>query len=269
MSKLLLPLLGIGLVIWLIGSTIWLNNYQQKSIQDETPESNFVWQLRDGDSLIHETSTIFAFQQSQAEMLLIDAQEMAFKKLVLYLDRHHNRLLELEGIYHPEESYTGSFEDLGYARAQGLAFWLARQGVRPEQIHCKSVTTAQLPLNENGLISGGINFTFSERPQMNYGETFRFRYELPQLDTTQLILPADFKAYQESLRQYLSDHPREDVLIQAFHSEPAVAQIWLNQLTQQLVQGEWTTADFRTAISPEPYLPMSREGLVISVRNAP
>ena len=164
MSKLLLPLLCVALIAWLIGSTLWFDkNYASSSTKDPG------WQIVDGEALISSCPSIFAFQQSDNDVIISPEQEEVLVAVAGYLNTHGERQLTLTGIFHATEKNHSEHQNLGLARAETIRSLLIRKGAEMAQVQVGFKEVERLPLNDNALISGGVEFVFSALPKEDYG----------------------------------------------------------------------------------------------------
>lgn len=251
MSKLLLPLIGLCLFLWLVGGAFWFGKYYAKpSVTSSTSNVSSYWQVSDGDALVSSSPTVFAFQQSDAEIILNDEQFDALKTIATYLNSHPDRQLSLEGSYHVRESNGSRKANLGLARAETLRQILRRRGVPDQQMVIKAKALEKLPLNENGLINQGVDFSFDELPVLAYGADFSLEKEIIIEETVAPQVGADFVKYAAALKQYLVDHPEEKLFLTGFHKNKDTAQKWGNYIFEKL-EKEGVAADRMEQLYPK------------------
>ncbi|MFT5166820.1 MAG: outer membrane protein OmpA-like peptidoglycan-associated protein [Saprospiraceae bacterium] len=201
MSKLLLPSLCICLTIWLFGGSVWFGNQFSRSIIDAS------WQLRDGATSFH-CPTTFSFQTSDAEVILDDNQLDMISRIAQYMKTNPTRNLELTGVYTEEETKNIDIKNLGFARAECFQQLIYRKGIDLARIEVSGKLLKTHQLNANGLIHGGVDFTFIESPLVKYGPAFSTIKTISFEDQSEEIISTDdFEAYVAAIRQYLTDHP--------------------------------------------------------------
>jgi len=222
MSKLLLPLLCIGLAGWLFGGSIWFGNQYTNGTQAS-------WTLKDGTNQFH-SPTLFSFQTSDAEVILDDNQLAMISDISQYLLDHQDRIIVLTGLYSKKETNNSDYENIGHARAESLRYLMYRQGVKLERLVIQSKLVKKHQLNSNGLINGGVEFSFSESPLAKYGDFTLEKEVLFDTKSATEINTPQFDQYVAMMRQYLTDHPDKKIKLTGFSN--AVSQ---NTLTRKRV----------------------------------
>jgi hypothetical protein len=224
MSKLLLPSLCLCLTVWLFGGSVWFGNQFPNHIEETG------WQLNDGPTSFHSPTT-FSFQISDADIILDENQLAMISKIAQYLAANPKRNLELVGVYTDEESENIGIKNLGLARATSFQQLIYKNGVDLNRISVAGKKVKNHHLNSNGLIQGGVDFTFIESPIEKYGTSFTMVKSINFEDqSAEKITTKDIDAYIAAIRQYLVDHPEKYLQLIGFSQ--AVQQ---NTLTQKRV----------------------------------
>lgn len=232
MSKLLFPVLCLCLAIWLFGGSYWFA--QEYSINNATQQG---WTITDGKEVFH-SNTIFSFQYSDPEIILDDNQLALIGQLAEYLNTAQDRDLTITGNYTAKEINNSDYDDLGLARAESFRYLLYRQGVDLERLIVKSHLVSSHSNNNNGLIDGGVSFSFSDSPLKKYGADFSLKKKFGLQQDATLTDPNSFELYLAALKQYLVDYNDKKVqLTLAFHnpqSKQGVIQKRLNSIINDL-----------------------------------
>ena len=116
MSKPLVPLLTIFLALWLFGGAYWLSNIHTKNSSSHKQKVTDHLLIEDKDFKI-ESPTIFAFQVSEADLIINEEQLEALDKLAIYLDEKKEKNLRLVAYYDINEVNRTGYDNLGIARA--------------------------------------------------------------------------------------------------------------------------------------------------------
>ena len=225
MSKLLLPLLCLCLAGWLFGGSVWFGN------QFSSSSINASWQLQDGKAQFNSPTT-FSFQTSDAEIILDDNQLGMISQIAQYLDAHSDRILNLTGSYTKAEINNSDYENLGLARAESFRYIFFRQGIDMSRLIVEGKQVEAHQLNSNGLIHGGVDFSFMESPIIKYGPSFSSNKKIEYKAGSEDIVTEDFEAYVASIRQYLVDYPQKKLLFTGYSKS-----VDYNTITQKRVLG--------------------------------
>lgn len=80
-----------------------------------------------------------------------------------YLKQHENKELELKGFYSPEESYNGSFPNLGYARANAIKNFMINNGIPSNLFELSGDEKANL-IAKDGNVYGPFEIQVIDKP---------------------------------------------------------------------------------------------------------
>ncbi len=229
MSKLILPLLSLCLTIWLFGGSVWFGNQFSKH------NSISAWLISDGKAQFSSPTT-FSFQTSDAEIILDDNQLSMISEIAQYMERNPERNLELTGLYTKDEINNSDYKNLGLGRAESFRYLLYRQGIALEKIQVTGNLIEKHQLNSNGLINGGVEFSFTESPISKYGSSFSIIKQIDFMDDYSATFDLSVN-YIAALRQYLADYPNKSLQIVVYNisvDDDFIAQKRVKALTSKL-----------------------------------
>jgi hypothetical protein len=215
MSKLLFPILVLCLAAWLFGGAAWFGSHFS------LPKANEQWHLQDGKHSFTAPNRI-AFPLNSRDLLTNNAQENMLHEIAEHLSQNPERYLRLTGIYTEQEINDSDRPNLGIARAESIQNLIYRSGVIDlERLEIQHKKIEEHQLNPYGLIDGGVLFEFFESPLLEYGPDFRLNKELFFEQATDVSIKKDIglDRYVQSLRQYLADHPEQNVTIKSYHTD--------------------------------------------------
>jgi OmpA-OmpF porin, OOP family len=227
MRKSFITLLIAILALWLFGGAYWLSSLQNQNTAANKLDNDSRLEIRDGD-FIARSSTIFAFQTSDADIIINEDQLSVLEALATYLDDTKEKQLRLIAYYGKNETNKTYFENLGIARAETVKNILFKRGAPESRISVEGKLFDKLILNENGLLSGGIEFdifdkdisnTITEAPFLKE-KIFYFKkneYALSDKD--------DLENYTAVLKQHLVDLKDSEVLITGFREQDELQSI--------------------------------------------
>ncbi|MCB0516593.1 MAG: OmpA family protein [Chitinophagales bacterium] len=115
--------------------------------------------VQDGNYTVEDEENI-SFLQSDARPRIPSAINSKLRDLINYLQTSRKQI-HLEGLYSADETYTGKFENLGIARAEGLKGRLITLGLNPAWITTSGKLDNSLKFNENSVVLGAINYTLN------------------------------------------------------------------------------------------------------------
>ena len=236
MSKPIIPLLTAFLALWLFGGAYWLSNIKSKNLNsaEQLIAKNLV--IEDGNFKA-ESSTIFAFQTSDSEIIINDEQLLTLEKLADYLSEASEKQLKLIAYYGQSESYIGEYENLGVARAETIKYLLTRSGAPESRIDVQGKKFDNLILNENGILSGGIEFDIFDKDISNaITEAPFLKEKIFYFDKNKYTIEDSeaLEIYAAGLKQYLVDEKDSDVIITGFRENKESKSI--NQLRAKYVK---------------------------------
>ncbi len=214
MSKLLLPLLVLCLVGWLFGGSAWFGSHF--SIPSENANT---WLVQDGNQSFSAPNKI-AFSLHSREVLTNDRQLKMLTELAEHLAATPNRHLRITGLYTESEVNNSDRPNLGIARAETVRNLIYRSGaIDLERLEVGHKKVKEHELNPYGFINEGVILEFFESPTAKYGEYFKLNkelfFELPS--EIQFKKEKGFDSYLQSIRQYLVDHPQQNIFVKGFH----------------------------------------------------
>ena len=220
MSKPLVPLLTIFLALWLFGGAYWMTNIRTRNSNVAAQKVTDHILIQDGNFKI-ESPTIFAFQTSDADLIINEEQFQALDKLAVYLDGKKEKQLHLVAYYGKEERNRTSYKNLGIARAESIKNILTRRGAPENNIVTESIFLEKLILNENGLLSGGVEFEIFDKETSNRiieealltGKVFFFEKGKHTFSKN-----AELEKYVADLKQFMVDNKNAEVLINSFYA---------------------------------------------------
>ena len=221
MSKLITPLLGLALAVWIIGWAWWFSkNYCGTAVvTPSTPELS----ISDGDFKTNSLET-FSFGLSDNVPLIPEATEGSIEKTAQYLSENPNRNLKLSGLFGSYEENPTVWENLGIARAESLKEKLVEFGASAEQIQTTGIRVDN-SVFKNERMDGGVWFTFTdkpEEPEIIEEEPEITDYKAPfegytvYYKTSEYMLDYNNQPlfdYLKSLRRYLKANPDRKVII--------------------------------------------------------
>lgn len=219
MSKPIIPLLTAFLALWLFGGAYWLSNLQSKNIDPQEQIIGNKLMIKDGDFKA-ESSTIFAFQTSDADIIINEEQFAALEKLAVYIDDSSKKQLRLVAYYGADESYFGKFKNLGIARAETVKYILIRNGAPESSIDVEGRRFEKLALNENGLLSGGIEFDIFDKEISNaITEAPFLKEKIFFFNKNKYVLSdsVELENFAAGLKQYMVDEKDAEVMITGFY----------------------------------------------------
>ena len=221
MSKPIIPLLIAFLVLWLFGGAYWLSNNLNNNHAKNTTESiDYKLVIKDGDFTAR-AKTIFAFQISDADIIVNEEQLSVLKSLASYLNKNTQKQLRLIAYFGNNESYYGEHPNLGIARAETVKSILVKRGAPETRINVESKSVEKLILNENGLLSGGIEFDIFDKDISNSITEAIFLKEKIfyfEKNSYQLLENEELVKYVADLKQYMVDEKESDVIITGFRN---------------------------------------------------
>ncbi len=218
MSKPIYPLLIAFLALWLFGGAYWLSSIHS---QDATQQVKFDDQrlvIRDGE-FVAEASTIFAFQTSDAEIIITEEQLAVLDSIALYLEKFKEKKMRLVAHYGKQETNNSNYDNLGIARAETLKNILIRKGAPESSIEVEGMVFEKLNLNENGILSGGVEFDIFDKDISNTLTEASFLKEKKfyfQKNKYVLSDKEELEDYAATLKQYLVDEKTSEVIVTGF-----------------------------------------------------
>jgi outer membrane protein OmpA-like peptidoglycan-associated protein len=219
MSKPVIPLLTAFLALWLFGGAYWLSNLQSNNISTKEQIIGNKLMIKDGDFKA-ESSTIFAFQIADADIIINEEQLSVLETLAAYLDESSQKQLRLIAYYGKDEYYDGKFENLGIARAETVKYILTRNGAPESSIDVEGRKFEKLALNENGLLSGGIEFDIFDKESSNaITEAPFLKEKIFFFKKNKYVLSdsVELENFAAGLKQYMVDKKDAEVIITGFH----------------------------------------------------
>jgi len=218
MSKPIFSILIAFLALWLFGGAYWLSIIQEQNFTDDSEFAEKHFKIQDGEFKV-EASTIFAFQASDAEIIINEEQLSILDTLASYLEGSKEKQLRLIAYYGKNETNRTNYENLGIARAETVKYILIRKGAPESRISVEGKLFKKLILNENGMLSGGVEFEFFDNDISNTiteapflkEKIFYFKeneYKLSNKD--------DLVKYAAVLKQYTVDKKYSEIIITGF-----------------------------------------------------
>lgn len=215
MSKTILPILIAFLVLWLLGGAYWLSRVHSKSSSDSLNNVSKGLVVADGNFTAG-SATIFAFQTSDADVIINEEQLAMLEQLAVYLEESKEKQLRLIGWYGQNETNYSNFENLGIARAETIKNILFRNGASESRIVVEGKLFEKLKLNENGILSGGVEFEIFDKDISKIISEAPFLTEkIYYFQKNKYVLAEndDLETYAADLKQYLVDEMDAEVII--------------------------------------------------------
>jgi OmpA-OmpF porin, OOP family len=137
--------------------------------------------------------------------------------LVVYAKNTPGKLLRVTGYFQSDETYTGSFENLGWARADGMKKWLESHGVPEKNIITQSELSQGLVFSPADTLVGGIAIRFISVIETTVKEDL-FQPRTVYFNTGKNSLPVDtaFTSYIGKVENYLQNHSDKKLMITGY-----------------------------------------------------
>ncbi len=119
-----------------------------------------VWDVRDGDRFTTGSPNHFTFPNSSAVPNVPAKTQSAFNNISKYLQDNPARQLLLTGYYKTDETYTGSFDNLGVDRAEAIKANMVAKGAPAANIITTGLADYNLKFTKKNLLRRGVNFNF-------------------------------------------------------------------------------------------------------------
>ncbi len=221
MSKPIISLLVAFLALWLFGGAFWLSTMQSRNTSEQMLPDNNRLIIQDGEFKMT-AQTIFAFQPSDADIIINEEQMSVLDSLASYLEGAKEKKIRLIAYYGKNETNRTKYENLGIARAGTIKNILVRRGAPENSIGIEGKLLKKLVLNENGILSGGVEFDIFDKDISNTITEAPFLKEKIfyfQKNKYVLLNNDDLESYAAVLKQYLVDEKDSEVIITGFREE--------------------------------------------------
>ncbi len=119
-----------------------------------------VWDVNDGSRFTTGSPNHFTFPIASAEPNVPAKTQSAFDKVSSYLKDNPARQLLLTGFYKEDEAYSGSFDNLGVARAEAIKSNMVSNGAPAANIITTGLADYNLRFNANDKLVDGVTFNF-------------------------------------------------------------------------------------------------------------
>src|SRR5690606_13475371 len=150
-------------------------------------------------------------------IILNDDHLAVFEQLATFLDEFKEKQLRLTGICGQSETNTSrQHENLGKARAESIKNILVRFGTPEAHIITEGKVLEKLILNENGLISGGVEFDIFDKDISNIISKAPFLKEkIYYFPKNSYVLPEnhDLESFTAELKQFMVDEKMTKVMV--------------------------------------------------------
>lgn len=164
MTKKYLPLLIIGLILWLLFGlffckTCWFG--KATAAAPAVKEAISGWMIKDGSRFNSTCDTGFDFNRSGLNRLTNSSARFSdcMTETVSYLNNNPNRALTITGKYSNAENYSGIFSNLGLARANDVKSYLMGLGIAATQLNTASRIVPDGSITNN-ILNEGVDFGF-------------------------------------------------------------------------------------------------------------
>lgn len=165
MSKKYLPLLIIGLILWILFGlffckTCWFGK-TTAAAAPAVKEAVSGWMINDGSRFKSTCDTGFDFNRSSLNKLTNSSARFSdcMTETVRYLKNNPKRALTITGKYSNAETYSGIFSNLGLARANDVKSYMMGLGIAATQLSTASRIIPDGGITNN-ILNEGVDFSF-------------------------------------------------------------------------------------------------------------
>jgi len=152
--------------------------------------------------------------------------------LATYLDGSKQKQLRLVAYYGQNETNRSKYNNLGVARAETIKYILIRRGAPESRISVEGKIFKKLVLNENGILSGGVEFDIFDKDISNtITEAPFLKEKIFYFNKNKYILSNkdDLEKYAALLKQYMVDEKYSEIIITGFREAKEIQSIDLER----------------------------------------
>lgn len=169
-----------------------------------------VWDVNDGSRFTTGSPNHFTFPNSSAVPNVPAKTQSAFNNVSKYLQDNPARQLLLTGYYKADETYAGTFDNLGVDRAEAIKANLVANGAPAANIITTGLADYNLRFNANNRLVRGVSFDFKGASDLADIGT-RLKAEPYKIyfatGSNQVNLDQDLKDYFADIKYYVSQVP--------------------------------------------------------------
>lgn len=172
-------------------------------------KEKMVWNVNDGSRFNAGSANHFTFPITSADPNVPAKTQTAFNQVSTYLKGNTDRQLLLTGFYKEDEnqSYSGSYDNLGVARAEAIKANLVSNGAPAANIITTGLSDYSLKFTPKNLLREGVSFNFrgasdlADIGQRLKAEPYRIYFAT---GSNQVNMDQALKTYFADLKYYVS-----------------------------------------------------------------
>ncbi len=237
MNKILKPGVSLLLVLWIFGGSYWIADHF--STVNPVPDVGFHFKHQDFKV---KSDDNFYFAKDAAHLSIPEQCQHVLEQSSIYFMTQPDHEITLTGMFSSAETYSGSYPDLGIARAESLKKKYVDLGIPPKQIKTESKPNADVILH-NDRVYNAVSIKFEkvldrsvlikkEKPifvkqkklsqkKLVQGQTDKLNppYKVRKLNlyfpqsTYKLKIVPELKEYFEEVLVYLAKNPKAKVWV--------------------------------------------------------